>query len=106
MTYDNDTNLTAEYWFQIRPSDTSTSRQSPSSEIAKNGISFHYDKDETLHAQTGVHIFPHVSTVTYLTDVGGPTMVIDNRLEGLGGLGGEGEGSENLGERYHCECIE
>lgn len=33
-------------------------------------------------------------------------MVIDNRLEGLGGLGGEGEGSENLGERYHCECIE
>ncbi|GMI04964.1 hypothetical protein TrVE_jg8165 [Triparma verrucosa] len=87
------TPLSAEYWFQIRPSSPSTSRQPQTpTKLSKNGITFHYDKDESLHNSTGVHIFPHISTVTYLTGQGGPTMVVGNVLKGLGGLGGEGGG--------------
>ncbi|GMI37588.1 hypothetical protein TeGR_g12800 [Tetraparma gracilis] len=43
------------------------------------------EQDEELHAATGLHVHPHVSTVTYLTSHGGPTVVPDYRLPNVGG---------------------
>ena len=76
--------LTAEWWCQIRPT-APTSRYTPTSTTPPpTGISFHYDKDEELHAQTGLHVHPHISTVTYLTNSGGPTCVVKYRLPNIG----------------------
>ena len=35
----------------------------------------HWDKDEVLREETGLWVFPAVSTVTYLSDAGAPTAV-------------------------------
>jgi len=53
----------AEWWVQIRGND--------------EGISFHYDKDEGLASLQGVMKHPAVSTVTYLSDVGAPTLIFE-----------------------------
>lgn len=53
----------AEWWFQTKPSDI--------------GIGFHYDKDEALASIHGRMRHPLLSTVTYLTNSGGPTLVFD-----------------------------
>jgi hypothetical protein len=77
----------AEWWVQIRPSPEGTGRysmhdDSPDS-ISKTGISFHWDKDEELRLLTGgsMHIHPHISTVTYLTDRGCPTVALNCRVK-------------------------
>ena len=41
------------------------------------GVSFHWDKDESLVDAYGVNVHPAVSTVTYLGDAGAPTFVAD-----------------------------
>ena len=45
-------------------------------EMEKNGIHFHWDKDEDLRLLMGgnMYIHPHISTVTYLTNIGPPTV--------------------------------
>ncbi|GMI42105.1 hypothetical protein TrCOL_g1774 [Triparma columacea] len=97
-------NFHVEYWFQIRPTSSLSSKArsavastSVSSDeggsLGRNGIVFHYDKDEDLHLKTGLHVHPHLSTVTYITPSGGPTVVVDRILEGPGGTGGEGGGN-------------
>ena len=53
----------AEWWVQIRSND--------------EGISFHYDKDEGLASIKGIMKHPAVSTVTYVTDAGAPTLIFD-----------------------------
>jgi len=56
-------------------------------DMTKSGMSFHWDKDEDLRLLCGgsVHIHPHLSSVTYLTDLGAPTMVLSKRVEGMTG---------------------
>lgn len=41
------------------------------------GMPFHWDKDEKLLDQEGVVVCPVISTVTYLTDDGAPTVVLE-----------------------------
>ena len=42
---------------------------------AAETIRFHWDKDEDLVDEQGIAVFPHLSTVTYLTHYGAPTVV-------------------------------
>jgi hypothetical protein len=55
--------------------------------MAKSGVSFHWDKDEDLRLLCGgsMYIHPHLSTVTYLTDIGAPTMVLSKRVNPMTG---------------------
>lgn len=39
-------------------------------------VAWHWDKDYSLE-QSGINISPHLATVTYLSDVGAPTVMID-----------------------------
>jgi hypothetical protein len=96
--YDKETSG-AEWWVQIRPSppagrysmhafaDTDNDTYDGEDDTAKAGISFHWDKDEDLRLLTGgsVYIHPHLSTVTYLTDLGAPTMVLSKRVDAMTG---------------------
>ena len=43
-------------------------------------IGFHWDKDYSLEEETGVDVFPHLATVTYLSDKpgGAPTIIFDH----------------------------
>lgn len=85
----------AEWWVQIRPSppagrysmlykDDDADGQD---DMAKSGISFHWDKDEDLRLLCGgsMYIHPHLSTVTYMTDLGAPTMVLSRRVDPMTG---------------------
>ena len=54
-----------EWWVQIRKEDYH----------ADLGMPFHWDKDERLLELKGALVCPAVSTVTYLTDFGAPTVV-------------------------------
>lgn len=55
----------AEWWIQIRRE----------GEHADLGMPFHWDKDEQLLERHGALVCPAVSTVTYLSDYGAPTVV-------------------------------
>ena len=54
-----------EWWVQVRNT--------------KEGITFHYDKDEGTCSQKGIYIYPLKSTITYLTDIGGPTSIFNDK---------------------------
>jgi hypothetical protein len=90
LDYDK-TKSGAEWWVQIRPSPEGTGRYSMHDDqpdaISETGISFHWDKDEDLRLLTGgsTYIHPHVSTVTYLTDYGCPTLALNCRVHNLTG---------------------
>lgn len=81
----------AEWWAQIRPSPEDTGRYSMHDDqpdkLSKTGISFHWDKDEDLRLLMGgtTYLHPHLSTVTYLTDLGSPTLAFSNRVQALTG---------------------
>lgn len=85
----------AEWWVQLRPSPETTGRYSmlvhgsaDDDEEERNGISFHWDKDEDLRLLCGgsVYVHPHLSTVTYLTGLGAPTLVAEDfRVHNLTG---------------------
>ena len=49
---------------------------------ATDDIGFHWDKDYGYEEEQGVCLYPHLGTVTYLTDIGGPTFVF-NKVGGL-----------------------
>ena len=81
----------AEWWVQLRPSPEKAGRYSMlvhsqddegSHEMSKTGISFHWDKDEDLRIMCGgnTYLHAHVSTVTYLTTVGAPTLAVNRRI--------------------------
>jgi len=75
----------AEWWCQVRPSPPS-GRYSATAEdngLSKEGVVFHYDKDEELAEMTGIHVFPHVSTITYLTNIGAPTFILDRHVDDI-----------------------
>lgn len=84
----------AEWWVQIRPSPSAAGRytmhaaEDLNDEISRNGIWFHWDKDEDLRQIMGgdtTYIHPHLSTVTYLTPHGAPTLAINRRIHPLTG---------------------
>ena len=85
----------AEWWVQIRPSPPAgrysllrdKNEVDGGDDIEKSGISFHWDKDEDLRLLCGgsMYIHPHLSTVTYLTDIGAPTMVLSKRVDPMTG---------------------
>ena len=84
----------AEWWVQIRPSPPAgrysmhaSAADNGDDDMAKTGISFHWDKDEDFRLLTGgsMYIHPHISTVTYLTDLGAPTMVLSKRVDPMSG---------------------
>jgi hypothetical protein len=102
-SYDPDTSG-AEWWVQIRPSppagryslliddnkDENSHNASSSDQIndlEASGICFHWDKDEDLRLMMGgnMYIHPHISTVTYLTSVGAPTLALNYRVNPLTG---------------------
>eukprot|EP00929_Paragymnodinium_shiwhaense_P012784 TRINITY_DN12067_c0_g3_i1.p1 TRINITY_DN12067_c0_g3~~TRINITY_DN12067_c0_g3_i1.p1 ORF type:complete len:386 (+),score=75.23 TRINITY_DN12067_c0_g3_i1:65-1159(+) len=58
----------AEWWAQVRQGGH-----------AEEGIQFHWDTDEIVVERHGVNIHPHLATVTYLTDIGAPTLAVDCR---------------------------
>lgn len=62
----------AEWWAQVRHGGH-----------AEETIQFHWDTDEAAVEQHGVHLHPHLSTVTYLSDCGAPTLVLDRRNASL-----------------------
>ena len=55
----------AEWWTQVVDSD--------------NDIGFHWDRDYGHEQSTGENIYPHLATVTYLTDKGGPTVILNKK---------------------------
>lgn len=57
-----------EWWVQVREGGS-----------AGEGIGMHWDKDEALVAGGGGMAHPVVGTVTYLTDIGAPTLVINQK---------------------------
>lgn len=84
----------SEWWVQIRPSPPAgrysmlaDESKDDKDDLAKSGISFHWDKDEDLRLLCGgsMYIHPHLSTVTYLTDIGAPTMVLSKRVDSMTG---------------------
>jgi len=79
----------AEWWCQVRPSPPSGryAATDNTSGLSKEGVVFHYDKDEDLNEMSGIHVFPHVSTVTYLTDLGAPTVILDRFVDSIQGGG-------------------
>eukprot|EP00554_Chaetoceros_debilis_P015802 CAMPEP_0194119938 /NCGR_PEP_ID=MMETSP0150-20130528/41352_1 /TAXON_ID=122233 /ORGANISM="Chaetoceros debilis, Strain MM31A-1" /LENGTH=416 /DNA_ID=CAMNT_0038811817 /DNA_START=18 /DNA_END=1264 /DNA_ORIENTATION=- len=91
----------AEWWVQIRPSppagrynllpdkqskDSSNSNDNEDTkkdeDMETSGICFHWDKDEDLRIMMGgnMYIHPHISTVTYFSDIGAPTMALNYRV--------------------------
>ncbi|KAG5190008.1 hypothetical protein JKP88DRAFT_299890 [Tribonema minus] len=54
----------AEWWVQVIGGD--------------DDIGWHWDKDYATEA-SGFNVHPHLATVTYLSDVGGPTVVLNKR---------------------------
>lgn len=62
----------AEWWVQVR-----------SGGNEEEGIEFHWDMDEFLIESTGLNVHPHLSTVTYLSECGAPTLVCDTRTPTL-----------------------
>jgi hypothetical protein len=97
IQYDEETSG-AEWWVQIRPSPEKVGRYAMHKEpeedetattkdMTKEGISFHWDKDEDLRILCGgnIYVHPHISTVTYLTSIGAPTLALNIRINNLTG---------------------
>ena len=115
MCYDEATSG-AEWWVQIRPSppagryallakDTDPSspqqknKDASDDDLERSGICFHWDKDEDLRLLMGgnMYLHPHISTVTYLTNIGAPTMALNYRVNAMTGqyLDPADEGEDN-----------
>jgi len=69
-----------EWWIQIRPTPPKIDRRCQPGDNTTS-ISFHWDKDEDLRVATGgLFIHPHLSTVTYLTSCGAPTVILNSKV--------------------------
>ena len=54
-----------EWWTQVRGT--------------KEDITFPYDKDEALCSEKDIYVFPLKGTITYLSDIGGPTAIFKDK---------------------------
>ena len=104
FTYDRQTSG-AEWWVQIRPNPPAgrySMHGDKDDPLELNGINFHWDKDEDLRLMCGgtMYIHPHISTVTYLTDLGAPTVVVSRRVNPMTGEliqeSSDGKGTEGF----------
>ena len=85
----------AEYWAQVRRGPRArveeegegrgaraggAATQSPASRAPRSGapIAMHWDKDELFFAESTLYIHPQLSTVTYLTPHGSPTVILNH----------------------------
>eukprot|EP00471_Norrisiella_sphaerica_P003467 CAMPEP_0184483316 /NCGR_PEP_ID=MMETSP0113_2-20130426/4963_1 /TAXON_ID=91329 /ORGANISM="Norrisiella sphaerica, Strain BC52" /LENGTH=348 /DNA_ID=CAMNT_0026863637 /DNA_START=1 /DNA_END=1044 /DNA_ORIENTATION=- len=50
------------------------------------GIGYHWDKDEEMRLRDGIYVHACIATVTYLTDTGPPTLILEQRIEADGKL--------------------
>jgi hypothetical protein len=82
----------AEWWIQIRPSPEKAGRYAMHGDLTdlneQQGVCFHWDKDEELRTICGgaTYVHPHWSTVTYLTGIGAPTLILEGcRVDNLTG---------------------
>jgi len=55
-----------EWWYQVVS-------------YENEGINFHYDKDETQFTLDHSYSHPLMSSIMYLTDIGGPTLILDQQ---------------------------
>eukprot|EP00051_Salpingoeca_urceolata_P020156 m.300401 g.300401 ORF g.300401 m.300401 type:complete len:860 (-) comp19555_c3_seq4:232-2811(-) len=82
----------AEWWVQVRGvgevadsrgnnGDVGSSRKGDDDDddTTPDSVRFHWDKDEDLVDDAGIAIFPQLSTVTYLSEGGAPTVVLNRR---------------------------
>ena len=60
----------AEFWANVSESEAIHRARDPHGDVA-----MHFDKDERLYSAHCLFVHPLVSTVTYITDVGAPTIV-------------------------------
>eukprot|EP00968_Pinguiococcus_pyrenoidosus_P011801 scaffold980_cov248-Pinguiococcus_pyrenoidosus.AAC.12 len=87
----------AEWWVQVRQGTAATQPPGPATRGAagdaaaagpdrgddedalntSSTMAFHFDKDEVLHEHTGLYVHPQLSTVTYLTTAGAPTVILE-----------------------------
>lgn len=76
----------AEWWCQIRDA-----------QGARPGVGPHWDKDENMRRDWGVWVHPQLSTVTYMTSGGAPTVVMDKLIRGNGEMvGGRAIGAATI----------
>ena len=71
-----------EWWAQVKDP---TANQEAAREVC-----FHWDKDEQAHTLHGMYVFPQLATVTYLSEGGAPTVVLDKRPDSFTGAIAEG----------------
>jgi hypothetical protein len=71
-----------EWWAQVKDP---TANQEAAREVC-----FHWDKDEQAHTLHGMYVFPQLATVTYLSEGGAPTVVLDKRPDSFSGAIAEG----------------
>ena len=96
----------AEYWTQKRDLSKNVSASSGSRSndgVLRNDdtmIRFHFDKDEELVDQTDgdITVHPQLSTITYLTDGGNPTLIFPHRQVPVATSGEEIEDSNDEGD--------
>jgi hypothetical protein len=102
----------AEVWVQVRsptepaalPGDSGDEDDSDDEEQAPGegaSINWHFDKDEDLLDECDVYVHPYISTVTYLSGIGAPTVVFDARVTpdgALAELSGQDEEEEDEDE--------
>jgi len=81
----NDTGTTNDD--EPRKKKTSTTTTNNADDLEKKGICFHWDKDEDLRLLMDgkMYIHPHISTVSYLSNIGAPTMALNYRVNPLTG---------------------
>uniref|UniRef100_A0A7S4BXZ0 Uncharacterized protein n=1 Tax=Chrysotila carterae TaxID=13221 RepID=A0A7S4BXZ0_CHRCT len=58
---------------------------------AQDDIGFHWDRDYDMQADQGILVHPQLGTVTYLSDVGAPTVVVGHRSQLMASAHNEGE---------------
>ncbi|CAM9948630.1 unnamed protein product [Discosporangium mesarthrocarpum] len=68
----------AEWWVQIREAGLGGGGDEA------GGLPFHWDKDEGMRRSADSFVFPSLSTVTYLTKHGAPTLVFEARATECG----------------------
>jgi hypothetical protein len=79
-------NSGAEWWSQvIHPEDD---------------IGIHWDRDYDLEEEQGLHVHPHMGTVTYLSNRGAPTIVMNK----VGSKKAETDIVGNISEMAVCQC--
>ena len=71
----------AEWWTQVIDTD--------------DDIGFHWDRDYGEEEKHGKHIYPAFGTVTYLSSLGGPTVVLDM----------EGTSNSSISPKNNCKSI-